>query len=111
MNAAEILIAARAVIGEPKAWIKGMNARAADGIEVDSHDPNAVCFCALGAVNRVTERFGDGHCARDALREAINDFSIDNWNDDPETTHADVLAAFDKAIKKAQQAETGVEQS
>jgi hypothetical protein len=50
-----------------------------------------------------TVRFAPGNIpagvrARERLRAAIGNLSIPGWNDAPERTHAEVLAAFDRAI-------------
>jgi hypothetical protein len=105
MTAHELLIAARAMIPTPNDWTKGVNARDADGDPVDACDPNAVCYCAEGtmqcadAVSRGNGNFLRALAALSAaLPEAYQNWDIHEYQDLPETTHADVLALFDRAI-------------
>jgi hypothetical protein len=62
-------------------------------------DPRAVCFCIVGAIERT---HGDADFqAWEALRDAANGGtgSVAEWNDAPERTHAEVMDAFDAAIR------------
>lgn len=100
------LRSARALIEKPEAWTKGELARNASGSPTSSKAPDAVCFCAEGAVRRAVP---DNHrfaYACDALvdvtaSEADIFIPVSAINDDPNTTHADILALFDRAIAKA----------
>lgn len=99
----DILIAARALIEKPERWIKGkfFDTRWVKG------KPAQDCYCAVGAISQA-----GFYLARTALNEdAISAVSVgaglpaktywkplSNWNDAPERTHAEVLAAFDRAI-------------
>ncbi len=105
----EILTEARAILSDPKHWTKGTLARAANEREDVREDySNAVCFCALGAIDyAVTKVMGTTayessavfSAACDAFERGLPEFtSIPAFNDDPKTTHADVLAGFDKAL-------------
>jgi hypothetical protein len=106
MNAHELLLAARTLIQTPNDWTKGVNARDAAGEPVEEYHPNAVCYCALGAVD-ITD-FRNGADSReywrsvDALNAAVpapyQHWEVHEYQDLPETTHADVLALFDRAI-------------
>lgn len=84
------LEAARKLIADPSAWVKGV--------------PPIGCFCAETAIamacNGDPQNYDSDQAWRalDALRDAINDAAIFRWNDAPERTHAEVLAAFDRAI-------------
>ena len=99
MSVKENLIAAKALIDTPEKWFKG------------EYESDNGCLCALGAVARAVcpkidfdeDKIGlypeDG-----ALAEAlpfdwpkeVNE--IPDFNDAPETTHADIMALFDRAI-------------
>lgn len=96
MNAAEILRAARAKIDAPEKWTKGESARDASGRGVFSNSPAAVCFCSIGAIGNIIDS-----TPMDIFRKAIGCGCISDWNDHKDRTHADVLAAFDKAIALA----------
>lgn len=107
MTPAEILRKARALIDAPEKWTRGALARDADRIPQWPADESATCFCSLGAIVKASGReAGQEHApdtaSRRAMERAIGQ-NIETWNDDPATTHADVLAAFDRAIALAEQ--------
>ena len=97
------LIAAKALIDTPEKWRKG------------DYGSLGNCMCALGAcraaIYGTTEHLrgrywrGDENGLAEALRAALPDpwsFSgVSDFNDAPETTHADVMALFDRAIAAA----------
>lgn len=86
MTTLEILRAAREHLSNPENWCKGLG----DG----SPSPRCVEVALMHA--------GDHrHVASGALslvRPSSYQSNVE-WNDDPETTHADVLAALDAAIE------------
>lgn len=96
----ENLIAAKALIDTPEKWIKGSLQNAEE-----------TCFCTYGAAAKVARTFphksGMDSLLTDALADALPDsflpdpngiLSIAQFNDDPSTTHADIMALFDRAI-------------
>lgn len=102
---ARVLRGARALILDPAKWTKGVLARDHAGAKIHPTNPRAVCFCAVGSVLNLT---GDvrldprEQAAFDLLRRAIGkgeQTSIGRWQDEPDRTHAEVLAAFDRAIE------------
>ena len=99
MTPHEILIAARAKIDTPQKWCKGSEALNSEGEPVDTTDEGAVCFCAFGAINAVTPRYLYNSDAKNALRVALGRSFITDYNDRPETKHADIMALYDKAIE------------
>jgi hypothetical protein len=98
---ADDLKAARALIDTPEKWIQ----RAGD----DGYDTPC---CAVVAVNR-RNRYGTPE--NDAMRKALYlqlpaeyrhggtlyGMDVGAYNDDPRTTHADIMALFDRAIEAA----------
>jgi hypothetical protein len=110
----DILIRARELIADPANWIQG---HYSDG---EIADPETKCFCIIGAVDRaVIEKRGfelfrdisdsavidhiesdpDTSAAIKVLQEQLPKTGmVSDFNDSPETTHADVLALLDKAI-------------
>jgi hypothetical protein len=88
----ENLIAAKALIDTPEKWGKG-----------GYRDPFTGRLCAYGALG-VAER-GDARNYSEALayrlRVAVPDRfhgRVAEYNDHPDTTHADIMALFDRAI-------------
>jgi hypothetical protein len=90
-------------------WTQGAFARDAAGNVTEDKRPDAVCFCALGALQ--LDWYSDQPSV-EALANAvevvpvgcspltiISPFTIvSHFNDLPTTTQADVLALFDRAI-------------
>ena len=114
MDTKELLIEARAMIQDPIHWYKGGYAAAlVKGQQVPAnHKEDYACFCAYGALDTTAEKSGDLGEAEDRamhlLDESVpNDFKLRHgggvitYNDDPDTTHADILAVFDRAIEAA----------
>lgn len=114
---AGILRDARALIAEPRFWIQGgLSAVLKGSAETYEHviHPRARCFCMQGAVckalgmQHIPDHPGPRYNhAIGALKHAIDTFSADheffevaNFNDDPRTTHEEVLAVFDMAIAR-----------
>lgn len=118
-DAVEILKRARDIIAQPECWHKGHYAQDEQGEEtcdteksIEEYMP--VCFCTLGALSMAVadhpfaddldgfldwERFV---AARNAFQTHTGIKDIPAWNDRDDTTHADVLKAFDTAIEKAE---------
>jgi hypothetical protein len=95
-----VLIKARAKIADPAKWGKGI--RTING----GHRSPETC-CAAEAIQDVETRTGIRRAAYAAIGRAIGTergvtVPIVEWNDAPERTHAEVLAAFDRAIKGAE---------
>ncbi len=94
MSIKDDLIAAKALIDAPEKWTKG-------------HYEMRGCFCAVGALLKVTglEPDDDPTDSEKALIEALpalsrdTEFVITSFNDAKATTHADIMALFDRAIE------------
>lgn len=93
------LRAARELIARPGTWTQGYYARNARGQNVQVTSKNAVCWCLVGAVERV----GGGDLEIEMLALAIDD-SPPDWQDEPCRTHAEVLDVLDKTIALAEAA-------
>lgn len=93
----ETLVEARKLIEEEKNWVKGAYKR--EGIF-----PRSPLFCAVGTLREIDGEY-EG-LARKALGQALQGngptgngwYSVPRFNDHPNTTHADILALFDRAI-------------
>ena len=98
---AEVLRVARIMIEQPENWTKGVLARHRNGNPIGYDTKNAYCFCMVGALCRASN---DGLIPEEvlnAVKFAVCTIKqtafLDEFNDDPATTHADVLAAMDLA--------------
>lgn len=105
---AQDLRAARALIDTPEKWNKsGTSATNEAGTGVPACSDGACCFCVFGGIRRaVSADWTRENACLCSLYAAIG-FSDDparlfRWNDAPERTHSEVMAAFDKAIEKAE---------
>lgn len=105
----EVLVEAKAIISDPKRWTQGALVEEGEG--------GRHCYCALGALAKVSgmkqpissPSAYEPTPAMIALAAAIepdfvpeHDDAADlvySFNDDDETSHAAVMAAFDKAIE------------
>lgn len=102
MSLKEILTNARAKIERPETWIKGDDARDAVGKVVTPNDAAACQFCAYGALLAgaighvgVSAAYG---CLMALKPTSEMHDGLQDYNDDPATTHRDILDLFDKAI-------------
>lgn len=99
----DILTRARERINDPAKWHQG-SFRDDDGM----HSADDCAVCAVGALNWADHGYPepawkdtDGFSAAYmVLRNTLTE-TIPGWNDAPTRTHAEVLAAFDKAIELA----------
>lgn len=93
---ARVLREARKLIERPEGWVKGRDALDRDGNSVYAYSRDACAFCAVGAIMRSCDaRWGR---VVSAVKSANGIDALWSWNDAPERTHAEVLAAFDRAI-------------
>lgn len=97
-STADILREARKLIERPEAWTQGVWARNAAGAEVEESSSDAVCWCSVGAIFRVAPR--QNYDVIRALAALTGGMSPIAFNDTH--THAEVLAALDKAIALAE---------
>ena len=93
----QALIKARELLADPTHWTKQTNAKDADGNQVCAGDPKASCWCSLGALAYAGAEFEDNERVYAALPDWAEN-SIAEFNDADRTSHADVLALFDRAI-------------
>ncbi len=99
MTPLQILTAARNKIAKPEHWTQGESCRNSSGQPCAAQV--ATCFCSIGAIGTVAgEDWEAEQAAMDMLRRAIDPsrplLGLATFNDTH--THAEVLAAFDKAI-------------
>lgn len=97
-SSVQVLTEARELLSDEKRWTKGEAARNVWGDVVSPHDEAAVCFCSLGALDKVTGRNSlDYLFAQRMLHKCIPE-GVVNFNDNPLTEHSEIIAAFDQAI-------------
>ncbi len=118
-----ILTGARKLIRAPEGWTQGTGGRNRLGAERHHDEPDVVSFCSVGAIYRAAgvrrskggDEFIGGDapqvkmaCARvaDALAGDGETYGIDEgmsglllMNDIDDTTHAQVLEAFNEAVR------------
>jgi hypothetical protein len=114
-NTLPVLERAREILSEPTHWTKDEFALTEDLTWVDPINPEAFCFCALGALRRAESdlgmpprSWGLGYARPEDYLEAVipEKFhqEIPTFNDSDETDHEDVLYVFDVAIEDARAA-------
>lgn len=85
-------------------WTQSRFARRADDSECEWRDPDAVCFCLLGAVNRAAQDLGAEPYHRMLAKEVLErfvPFGIVGWNDTTGRTKEEVLAVLAQAEELA----------
>lgn len=108
MSAVETLRKARELLTPEGAWGRGKMGADRFGAPADLYGPNTVCWCVLGALYRAEGKDERQDEARPWLLKVLGGAqSLALWNDAPERTHAEVLAAFDRAIALAGAGEGG----
>jgi hypothetical protein len=94
---ADVLNAAADLLEKPGAWTQDAYARSAKGNKVLPAGDKAVCWCASGALARVQGLGGYEAEYSDAghvLARTVSIIDIPIWNDTPERTQAEVVAAL-----------------
>jgi hypothetical protein len=102
MKPSEILKAAKAKIATPDAWTQGELARDSAGEWCGYYDPDAKCFCSLGAL-LISARSPALTEAIKYLEKVIPAYTVLEFNDTH--THAEVMAKWDEAIALAEKDE------
>ena len=109
---ADVLLAAAELLEKPGAWTQGAASRDAFGNSDDDNEilPDAVCWCAWGAILRVSgcTKIGTGYSrkaepAYDRLKEFIG-VDVPIWNDHPSRTQSEVVETLRKAAALAREA-------
>lgn len=95
MNATQLLQATRALIPTPDKWIQGRDI-------LDDGNGRPIAFCIYGAME-IASGSSSTHDACCYIKQAIHTEFIGDWNDAEGRTHAEVLAALDRAIELSRQ--------
>lgn len=98
-----VIVRAREILSDPKHWIKSTYARNLVGDSVLATSPHAVCWCSMGALWKAFDEVGKNTTRMEAYtflqKNLLENEDIAGFNDNPDTTHSDVMAAFDRAIE------------
>ena len=109
MKPSELLIKAKAVIADPKHWTQDVYAKDAKGHHTGPSTPDAVCWCSVGALDKVAheENAYSTHLTTAGYLDVVSDecgySGIPDFNDN--SSHEAVMKAWDKAIKLAKEDE------
>ena len=104
MTPREVLLKAAALV--ERGWCQGAFAVTSNGVHTNPIDPDATCFCPLGAIRRACaplfpQSYNDRtvHAVGTMLHTFIRASSIPAWNDAPGRTQAEVVAALKAAAE------------
>lgn len=117
MQPIDILKGTRELLSDPARWTKGQFARDKGGFVTRLTSNDAVCWCVRGAILKTYDDHGlffldlfylstrliERALPADLVSKSKEDGKdpIVDFNDDPNTTHEDVLKVLDKAIELA----------
>lgn len=89
-----------AALIERTGWTQRAYARLANGDNTSWRSPEAVCFCAAGALYRVTllADYGTQLDAREALKKFLGTH-IGEWNDQSDRTAGEVISTMNSAAR------------
>lgn len=96
---AEVFAAAAALIEPDGCWTQKAFALDALGQPVRSRSENAVCWCAGGAIERVSADHSLIYQTWDALERVVGG-PFTAWNDEPGRTQDDVVSALREAARR-----------
>lgn len=105
----QILIGMRELLSLPERWTQGRLAKDIQGKEIQPTSDEAVCWCLYGAACRIAcdsiSRLPDAifNILNSSVKGSDHS-SLILWQDDPSRTHAEVLAALDRAVELTDEA-------
>ena len=108
----DILVSMRTLLGDPAHWCQCAPAMDSRGIPCLAADPEAACWCLIGAALRfvgpVESPSRRHHLYRevqDAIKSAIKGTylnwvteGVEAWNDQSTRTHDDIIRVLDQAV-------------
>lgn len=109
MTPYEQLTEAQKLIQDPKNWTKGAGARNIHNEITGTLSDDAVCWCAIGALDKIS---GNGRAHSQTYGalyywlEKMDIHSIAIFNDSISTSHEDVMELFDNARELAKEWES-----
>lgn len=93
------LIKAKELISAEENWTKHCIAKDKNGFPCTVNSPDAVAYCASGAIRKVSKPFVSALKAIKYLNKAAYPKTLIALNDSSSTSHEDVMEMFDKAIE------------
>jgi len=107
VEVAALLVAARTVVADPARWCAWPHALDANGHRCEGRANNAVCWGALGALDRAAADADASHRIFLEARRQVNQASVrvaDSWTGtawvlDYKAAHSMTVAIFDEAIR------------
>lgn len=100
---ADALEAAATLIEPEGKWTQGVFARDINGNPVRCEGPDAKCFCAIGALYRVSGSRYVADPIIDSLGMRTRKATFAEWNDDPKRKQAKVVAKLREAAAMARE--------
>jgi hypothetical protein len=97
-NTLAVLVRARVLLADEQRWCQRSFARSWLKMPVPPQSALAGRFCAIGAIMRAGRELGLPYQDACIALEWQTARPIEDWNDDPQRTHADVIATFDGAV-------------
>jgi hypothetical protein len=89
------------LLESPERWMKGAYSNREVIAQTDGvNNPEATCFCILGAIRKVYNLTRDSNEYAEKVKNTLQLYHweyLHEWNDAPERTHAEVLEAVRKA--------------
>ncbi len=79
----------RELLNARSRWVQGTDAEKSDGQETYAKDPDATCWCLLGAIERCYPH-EEREDIYDRIVAATKESQISSWNDSPLRTFEDV---------------------
>lgn len=107
LNKLELVTRVKTLLSNPAKWTKGSFARDSIGNGVDFRSESATCFCIRGAARHEAAAMGFDALTGDYTIMRImeenmcinGEAGVASFNDNPSTTHEDVMKALDCAIE------------
>ena len=105
MNTIEILEGMLKLLKKPGGWMQGSFSNGKytyKGKKPSWSDPQATCFCLIGAGLNVTqaEMWKDTELWEKEIEKTLNGQSVPGFNDKRSTTHADVIRVLNQTIER-----------
>ena len=97
-----VLMGAKNRLSKPEQWIKNTAAVNKHGQQVETNSKEACAWCMIGALHKTS---GEYQAAYNLLVKNLpaGFATVSEFNDNPKTTHKDVIKVFNKTIRQAKE--------